>query len=49
VRLLSHAVKTKETLENGYPFTVVIGTMWTYIIPIVIIGGLIMFTVRDKK
>jgi hypothetical protein len=49
VRLIAHAEKTKETLENGYPFTVVIGTAWAYIIPIIIVGGLIVFTMRDHK
>jgi heme/copper-type cytochrome/quinol oxidase subunit 2 len=49
VSLLMHAKKSAETLETGYPFTVLAGTAWAYIIPILIIGGLIMVTVRDHK
>jgi hypothetical protein len=49
VKLLAHAEKSKETLETGYPFTFVIGTVWAYIIPIIIIGALIIFTAKDHK
>ena len=49
VSLLAHAKQTAETLENGYPFTVIAGTAWAYIVPMILIGALIMFTVRDHK
>ncbi len=49
VTLLAHAYKSAETLETGYPFTLLAGTAWAYIVPIVLVGGLIMFTVRDHK
>lgn len=49
LKLLVHTEKSKETLETGYPFTLLAGTAWAYIIPIVIIGLLLMFTVRGKK
>jgi len=31
----------KELLSTGYPFTLVIGTAWVYIAPIIIIGILL--------
>ena len=49
VRLLNHFYNSAETLETGYPFTLLAGTAWAYILPIIIVGGLIMFTVRDQK
>jgi len=51
LKLLAHAAKSKEVWENGYPLTVLAGTAWTYIIPIVIIGGLLIVTSKwvEKK
>lgn len=46
LKLLDHAAKVRETWENGYPLTLLAGTAWTYIIPIVIIGGLLVYTGR---
>ena len=48
-KLLVHAEKSKETLETGYPFTLLAGTAWAYIVPIIIIGILLMLTVKDHK
>ena len=48
-KLLYHAETTKEVLETGYPFTLVIGTGWAYILPIVIIGALLAISVKGKK
>jgi hypothetical protein len=49
VSLMMHAKQSAETIETGYPFTVLAGTAWAYIIPMIIIGGLIFYTVRDNK
>ena len=49
LKILIHAKKSAETLETGYPFTVLAGTAWAYIIPIVIIGVLVFITVKEKK
>ncbi len=51
LRLLDHAAKTKETWENGYPITVLAGTAWGYVVPIIIIGVLLMVTSKklEKK
>ena len=47
LKLLDHAAKTRETWENGYPLTLLAGTGWTYIIPIVIIGMLLIVSSRN--
>ena len=49
LKLLIHAKKSAETLETGYPFTVLAGTAWSYVIPIVIIGALVFITVKENK
>jgi hypothetical protein len=49
LKLLNHAATNKELLATGYPFTLIAGTIWVYILPIVIIGGLLMFTFKDNK
>ncbi len=49
LKLLIHAKKSAETLETGYPFTVLAGTAWAYIIPIIIIGALVFITVKENK
>jgi hypothetical protein len=49
LKLLIHAKKSAETLETGYPFTVLAGTAWAYVIPIVIIGALVFITVKENK
>ena len=46
LRLLIHAKKSAETLETGYPFTLLAGTAWAYIIPIIIIGALVFFSLK---
>ena len=48
-KLLRHAATSREVLETGYPFTLVIGTGWAYILPIVIIGALLAISVKGKK
>lgn len=49
LKLLVHAKTSAETLETGYPFTLLAGTAWAYIIPIVIIGVLVFITVKENK
>jgi hypothetical protein len=49
LKLLVHAKTAPETLETGYPFTLLAGTAWAYVIPIVIIGVLVFITVRENK
>jgi hypothetical protein len=46
-KLLSHAVSNPETWAMGYPLTVLAGTAWAYVLPIVIIGTLLMLTFKD--
>lgn len=48
LRLLIHAKKSAETLATGYPFTVLAGTAWAYIIPIIIIAGLVFVSVKGR-
>jgi hypothetical protein len=49
LKLLIHAKKSAETLQTGYPFTLLAGTAWAYIIPIIIIGALVFFSVKGQK
>jgi len=46
-KLLIHAANNKEVWETGYPLTLMVGTAWTYIIPIIIIGAILIYTVKD--
>lgn len=48
-KLLAHAASSAETWETGYPITLLAGTVWTYVIPVVIIGAMLMITFRDNK
>jgi len=47
LKLLEHAAKARETWENGYPLTLLAGTGWAYIIPIIIIGGLLIVSSKS--
>lgn len=49
LKLLEHAARTKETWENGYPITLLAGMGWTYIIPIVIVGAMLMVTIKKME
>jgi len=49
LKLLNHAAKAQELLSTGYPFTLVIGTGWAYIAPLVIIGVLLAISLKGKK
>ncbi|MFA4844304.1 MAG: hypothetical protein WC632_05060 [Candidatus Margulisiibacteriota bacterium] len=46
-KLLTHASSNPETLATGYPLTVLAGTAWAYLLPIVIIGILLMVTFKE--
>jgi len=46
LKLLNHAAANKELLATGYPFTLIAGTAWTYIAPIIIVGALLMVSVK---
>jgi hypothetical protein len=46
LQLLYHAAHREDVLETGYPFTLVIGTAWAYIAPIIIIGVLLAISVK---
>lgn len=48
-KLLVHAANFKETWENGYPLTLLAGTVWTYIIPIIVMGGILIYSTRGLK
>ena len=45
-KLLVHASKYKETWETGYPLTLMGGTAWAYIMPTVIMGVILIYTVK---
>ena len=45
-RLLTHAASYKETWDTGYPITLMGGTAWAYIIPTIIIGAVLIYTVK---
>jgi len=45
-KLLVHAAAYKETWDTGYPLTLLGGTAWSYILPIVIIGAILIYTVK---
>jgi hypothetical protein len=45
-KLLVHASTYKETWETGYPLTLMGGTAWAYIIPTVIMGVILIYTVK---
>jgi hypothetical protein len=45
--LLTHAASNPETLVTGYPLTVLAGTAWAYLLPLVIIGALLMVTFKE--
>ena len=49
LKLLNHAAANKELLSTGYPFTLVIGTAWAYIAPIIIIGVLLAVSMKGKN
>ncbi|MFA5848221.1 MAG: hypothetical protein WC855_15130 [Thermodesulfovibrionales bacterium] len=46
-KLLTHASSNPETLATGYPLTVLAGTAWAYLLPIVIIGILLMISFKE--
>ncbi len=49
LKLLSHTAANPETLATGYPFTLIAGTVWTYIVPTVIIGALLVVSLKDRR
>jgi hypothetical protein len=51
LKLLDHAATNKELLSTGYPFTVLAGTAWGYVAPIIIVGVLlgVSFKGHGKK
>lgn len=49
MKLLSHAAGNPETWDAGYPITLLAGTVWTYIIPIVIVGALLVVSLKNRK
>ena len=48
-KLLIHASHSPETWETGYPLTVLAGTAWSYLLPIIIIGILLIFTFKGME
>ena len=46
-KLLIHSASNPETLATGYPFALLAGTIWAYVIPIVILGALLLVTFKD--
>ena len=47
LKLLAHAASSPELWETGYPLTVLAGTAWAYIVPIIIIGAILICTFKD--
>ncbi len=48
-KLLVHTANNPETLATGYPFTLIAGTVWTYVVPTIIIGALLVVTLKDRR
>ncbi len=48
-KLLVHTASNPETLATGYPFTLIAGTVWTYVVPTVIIGTLLAVTLKNRR
>ncbi len=46
LKLLAHTAKSAETMATGYPFTLLAGTAWTYLLPIIIIGVILIITLK---
>lgn len=49
LKLLAHAAANPEMWANGYPLTVLAGTAWGYIIPTIIIGALLVVTLKGSE
>lgn len=49
MKLLAHAAAKEEIWQTGYPFTLMVGTVWTYVVPIVIMGIILVYTLKDIK
>lgn len=47
LKLLEHTAKSAETMATGYPFTLLAGTAWTYLLPIIILGTVLMVTLKE--
>lgn len=48
-KLLNHAAGNQETWASGYPLTLLAGTAWSYILPIIIIGILLIYTFKGME
>jgi ABC-type Fe3+-siderophore transport system permease subunit len=48
-KLLIHAASNKETWETGYPITLMGGTVWAYVIPTIIMGIILIYTVKGSS
>jgi len=46
-KLLIHVTGNQETWATGYPLTLLAGTVWSYILPIIILGALLIYTFKD--
>jgi hypothetical protein len=46
LKLLNHAATSDELLSTGYPFTLIAGTVWGYIVPVVIVGILLIVSFK---
>lgn len=49
MKLLAHASSSAEMLATGYPFTLIAGTAWTYIAPTIIIGIILMVSLKGHR
>jgi hypothetical protein len=49
LKLLAHTAKYAETMATGYPFTLLAGTAWAYVAPIIIIGVMLLITFKDHR
>ncbi len=48
-KLLTHVLANPETWETGYPITLLAGPIWSYILPIIILGALLIYTFKGVE
>jgi hypothetical protein len=49
LKLLKHAAASEKAIATGYPFTLLTGTVWAYILPVLIVGALLFVTFRKRQ
>ena len=49
ITLLAHSAANPGTSAAGHPVAHLVGTIWPYVIPIVIIGTLLMISFKGRR